>query len=106
MRLLLAAALALTSTGAALAQGGDTMHAADAASTIVDGEGVVKAVDAKAGTVTLQHAPIPALRWPAMTMPFKATPPSILQAIKPGQAVRFKLTQAGGETVVTAIGPK
>lgn len=114
MRLLLAAALALTTTATALAQSASAQttatsgsHAADhAAMTMADGEGVVKAVDAKAGTVTLQHGPIPALKWPAMTMPFKATPPSILQTVKVGQAVRFKLMQMNGATTLTAIQPK
>ena len=112
MRLLLAAALALTTTGTALAQTAGApaaagSHAADhAAMTMADGEGVVKAVDAKAGTVTLQHGPIPALKWPAMTMPFKATPPSILRTVKVGQAVRFKLMQMNGATTLTAIQPK
>lgn len=111
MRLLLAAALALTTAGTAFAQTGGTAtpdaHAADhAAMVVADGEGVVKSVDAKAGTVTLQHAPIPALKWPAMTMPFKASPPSILQSVKIGQAVRFKLMQMNGATTVTAIQPK
>ena len=30
--------------------------------------GVVKKIDARAGPVTLQHGPIAALNWPAMTM--------------------------------------
>lgn len=109
MRLLLAAALAFTTAGSALAQtgGASDTHAKDhAAMVMADGEGVVKSVDAKAGTVTLQHAPIPALKWPAMTMPFKATPPSILQTVKSGQAVRFKLMQMNGATTITAIQPK
>ncbi|MCI3132802.1 copper-binding protein [Phenylobacterium aquaticum] len=111
MRFLLAAALTLTTAGTALAQTGGTAtpdaHAADhAAMVMADGEGVVKSVDAKAGTVTLQHAPIPALKWPAMTMPFKASPPSILQSVKVGQAVRFKLMQMNGATTVTAIQAK
>lgn len=111
MRLLLAAALAFTAAGTALAQTGGTVppdaHAKDhAAMVMADGEGVVKAVDAKAGTVTIQHAPIAALKWPAMTMPFKATPPSILQTVKSGQVVRFKLMQMSGATTVTEIQPK
>jgi Cu(I)/Ag(I) efflux system protein CusF len=111
MRLLLAATLALTAAGTAFAQTSGTAapdaHAMDhSAMVTADGEGVVKSVDAKAGTVTLQHAPIPALKWPAMTMPFKASPPSILQTVKVGQAVRFKLMQMNGATTVTAIQPK
>lgn len=111
MRLLLATALAFTAAGTALAQTGGTpapgSHAMDhSAMVTADGEGVVKSVDAKAGTLIIQHAPIPALKWPAMTMPFKAEPPSILQTVKAGQAVRFKLMQMNGATTVTAIQPK
>ena len=71
-----------------------------------DGQGVVIAVDSKTATVTIHHSPIPALNWPAMTMSFKASPPSILQGIKPGQAVTSKLMQMGGSTTLTAIQSK
>jgi Cu(I)/Ag(I) efflux system protein CusF len=73
---------------------------------MADGEGVVTAIDAKAGAVTLHHGPIAALGWPAMTMPFKAAPPSILNGIKVGQKVTFKLMQMGGSSTVTAIQPR
>lgn len=111
MRLLLATVMAFTAAGTALAQTGGTdttnAHAADhRAMVMAEGEGVVKSVDAKAGTVTIQHARIAALKWPAMTMPFKAAPPSILQTVKAGQAVRFKLMQMNGATTVTTIQPK
>jgi hypothetical protein len=33
-------------------------------------EGTVKAIDALGGKVTLAHGPVPALKWPAMTMGF------------------------------------
>lgn len=111
MRLLLATALAFSAAGTALAQTGGTpqpgAHAADHGAMVMgDGEGVVKSMDARAGTVTIQHASIPALEWPAITMPFKAATPSILQTVKAGQAVRFKLMQMNGATTVTAIQPK
>jgi hypothetical protein len=35
-------------------------------------EGTVDSVDAKAGTVSLSHGPVASLKWPAMTMEFKA----------------------------------
>jgi Cu(I)/Ag(I) efflux system membrane fusion protein len=35
-------------------------------------EGTVDSVDAKAGTISLSHGPVPSLKWPAMTMEFKA----------------------------------
>ena len=52
--------------------------------------------NAKAGTVTLHHAPIPALKWPAMTMTFKATP-EVLKAAKAGKSVTFTLNAAGDQ---------
>ncbi|MFD3263819.1 hypothetical protein [Phenylobacterium ferrooxidans] len=64
MRLRLATVLAYTAAGPLLAQSGGTdttmAHEADyAAMVLADGEDVVKSVDAKAGTVTIRHAPIP-----------------------------------------------
>lgn len=51
--------------------------------------GVVKDVNAAAGTITIDHGPVKALNWPAMTMTFKA--PSVdLRSIKPGDHVRFQ----------------
>ena len=37
------------------------------------GSGVITAVDAGAGTVTIDHGPIPAVEWPAMAMTFNAS---------------------------------
>src|SRR5205823_4865511 len=34
--------------------------------------GVVKSVDAAKGTLTLEHEPVASMKWPAMTMTFKA----------------------------------
>lgn len=66
------------------------------------GTGTVTAVDTKAGTVTIEHGPIPEANWPAMTMAFKAAP-MLAQSVKVGEKVAFdlKLENGGGE--VTAI---
>ncbi len=66
-------ALTLASAGAALADDmqGMSMSAAPAAKH-GQGKGVIKAIDSKAGTLTIQHGPIAAVGWPAMTMTFKA----------------------------------
>ena len=93
------AALAVLSLGApALAQheghGGHAPAAAPASG--IKGTGVVKAVDAKAGVIKIHHAPIPALKWPAMTMDFKAAP-AVLAAAKVGKPVTFTLNAAGDQ---------
>ena len=67
------------------------------------GSGEVEALDPVAGTVTINHGPIEALEWPAMTMTFAASGVD-LGAIKPGDKVSFELRQTGAmEATVTSI---
>jgi Cu/Ag efflux protein CusF len=71
------------------------------------GQGTVDSVDAKGGTVSLNHQPIASLKWPAMTMEFKAANPSLLQDLKPGMPVAFEFVERQpGEWVVTSITPR
>jgi Cu(I)/Ag(I) efflux system periplasmic protein CusF len=70
------------------------------------GTGVIKAIDPKEGTLTIQHGPIPAVSWPAMTMTFKAKPAELLKGLKVGQTVDFDTTVAGAAADVTAVRPK
>jgi RND family efflux transporter MFP subunit len=66
--------------------------------------GTVDRVDPKAGTVSLNHGPVPSLKWPAMTMEFKAANASLLNGVKQGQAVAFEFVERQpGEYVVTSI---
>ena len=67
--------------------------------------GVIKAIDVKAGTLTLQHGPIPGVGWPAMTMTFKAASASLLTGLKVGETVAFDCVVSGGSAVVTAAHP-
>ena len=70
------------------------------------GIGVIKAIDTKKGTLTIQHGPIPTVSWPAMTMTFKATPPALLTGLKVGQTIGFDTTVRGMSADVTAIRSK
>ncbi len=116
MRLVFAAIVALAAAGPVLAQPPSdsqsmpNMSAAQGAGQssmiMANGVGVVAAVDIKAGTVTIHHSPIAKLNWPAMTMAFEATPPSLLQGVKVGESVTFQLMQMGSSTTLTAIQPK
>jgi Cu(I)/Ag(I) efflux system membrane fusion protein len=66
--------------------------------------GTVESIDAKDGTLSLNHGPVPALKWPAMTMEFKTANSAMLQGLKPGQAVTFEFVERQpGEYVVTSI---
>ncbi len=67
------------------------------------GTGVVKAIDAKTSTITLQHEPIPALKWSAMTMPFPLATPELAKGLAAGQKVKFDLEVEGSKYRITAI---
>ena len=64
--------------------------------------GVVDAVDPAAKTITISHGPVESLKWPAMTMTFKA-PNTDLSAIKPGDQVDFEFTATGMDGTITTI---
>src|SRR5262245_6471155 len=90
--LALSAVLGLALAGPAPAWDMSTINRMDRGQPAVktgQGTGVIKAIDPKAGTLTLQHSPIAGLGWPAMTMPFKADPPSLLRGLKVGQTIGF-----------------
>ena len=70
-------------------------------------EGVVDAIDTKAGTVMLSHGPIATLQWPGMTMEFILANPSLAANLKPGNPVAFEFVERKpGEYVVTKLEPK
>lgn len=70
------------------------------------GTGRITAVDAAKGLLEMAHAPIPAIDWPAMTMPFDVANPGLLQGLKPGQQVTFDLARRGEGYVVVGIRPR
>lgn len=77
--------------------------AAPAAAGPIAGVGTVTAVDAAAGTVSLDHEPIAAISWPAMSMQFTAEDPTELQGIAVGDRVSFELRSANETSVITEI---
>jgi len=82
----------------------DNMAMAPAATApiMAKSHGTVTAIDKTAGTITLDHGPIPEAKWPAMTMAFKAAP-AITDAAKVGDKVDFDVTLTGSAGEVTAI---
>lgn len=88
--LALAATLALAGASFAQANPSGTTAAA-AAAPAIQGVGIVRSINLKAGTITLAHEPIKALKWPAMTMPFKVSDPALLKTVAVGGKVRFQL---------------
>lgn len=82
--------------------GNMAMAPAATAPIMAKGHGTVTAIDKTAGTITLDHGPIPEAKWPAMTMAFKAAP-AITDAVKVGDKVDFDLALTGNAGEVTAI---
>lgn len=63
------------------------------AADVASGKGTVNKVDAANGVVNITHDPIPALKWPGMTMDFKVADKKLLSSVKSGQAVSFGLSK-------------
>jgi Cu(I)/Ag(I) efflux system membrane fusion protein len=54
-------------------------------------------------SVTLNHGPVPALNWPAMTMTFRLADPAIGKGFMPGDRVRFTFDQPPEGPTVRSI---
>ena len=68
--------------------------------------GKVNRIDAKDGTLELSHGPIPGLKWPAMTMTFRAADKTSLATVKPGDEIDFDMLaepNKDGDYVITHI---
>ena len=70
-----------------------------------NGRGKVISIDNQAGTVKLTHDPIKSLKWPKMTMDFKAHDPATLKDLKPGTQVDFELMKMDGGYHIMKISP-
>jgi Cu(I)/Ag(I) efflux system membrane fusion protein len=88
-------------TGNAMA--GMAAAPAPAAGAVYQAKGRVEEVDGD--TITLQHEPVPALKWPGMTMPFDLASPQLAKGLKPGQAVDFEFRKGEAGFVITRITP-
>lgn len=64
--------------------------------------GTIKAIDMQKHRVTIAHGPVPALKWPAMTMGFKATPAQLAR-LRPGDQVTFEFESAGMQATLLSI---
>ena len=78
-------------------------HDEAAAAQTIQAQGVVRAIDPRAGTVTIQHGAIAALNWPAMTMNFRVASADVLRGVSVGNRIHFVLRTEGRTQVVTQI---
>lgn len=92
-----------TAAPAAPAMADMPMPAATPAEGPITSSGKITAIDATAGTVTLDHQAIPEVKWEAMTMAFTATDPAMLKDLKVGDSVSFDLKSASEPTKISRI---
>ena len=65
-------------------------------------KGTVKSVDARAGTVVLDHEPVKSMKWPAMTMSFKVQDKALMDKLGQGKKVEVEFEQRGKDYVITS----
>ena len=66
--------------------------------------GTLDAIDAKSGSVTVTHGPVPSLKWPGMTMDFMLANPSLADKVKAGSAISIEFVERKpGEWVITKL---
>ena len=66
--------------------------------------GEVRKVDKDARKITLRHGALPELGMPSpMTMVYRVRDPAMLDDIKAGDKVRFRIERIGGNLVVTHL---
>ena len=76
----------------------DTGNAMQSASA----QGTVTAIDAEAGTITVDHGPVPAIEWPAMTMAFEADE-QLRSEVSVGEGIAFEFRTGSEGSVITSI---
>ncbi len=74
-----------------------------APASTVSGTGVVQQVKADQGRVKIQHDPIPALDWPAMSMYFRVSDKAVLEGVAAGDKVRFVLEKDAKGLAITRM---
>ena len=78
---------------------------ASATTSTVMTDGVVQAVDAGKGVVTLKHVDIVNMQMPAMTMAFGVSDKKMLGNVKAGDKVKFHVEMLKNAPTVTLIEP-
>ena len=77
------------------------LAAGSALAQLTDGE--VRRVDREGKKITLKHGPIQNVDMPAMTMAFAVKDPAMLDRVKAGDQVRFRVEKIGETYTVVAI---
>ena len=103
----LLAAFAVAAAVPAFAQTSSSDHSAHHAEVQAQAaalsEGEVRKVDMGAKKITIKHGPLTNLDMPAMTMVFLVKDPKMLEQVKAGDKVKFRVEKLGGAYTVTSI---
>lgn len=100
---LAASALALAIPMSSLAAGEQQPAAASATAAADMTDGEVRKIDLEAGKVTLKHGDIKNLDMPGMTMVFVVKDKAMLDKLKTGDKVKFRVINDAGKFTVTDI---
>jgi Cu(I)/Ag(I) efflux system membrane fusion protein len=69
--------------------------------------GTLDAINVSDKTITVSHAPVASLKWPAMTMDFVPADPSLIAGLKPGAQIEFDFKEGKpGEWVISSLKAK
>jgi Cu(I)/Ag(I) efflux system periplasmic protein CusF len=79
------------------------LSALAATNDLADGE--VRKIDLEASKITLKHGEIKSLDMPAMTMVFVVKDKALIEKLKTGDKVRFKVINQAGKYTVTELQP-
>lgn len=66
-------------------------------------EGEIKKVDKDTGKLTIKHGPLNNLGMPGMTMAFKVQDPAMLDQVKAGDQVHFRVERVNDTFTVTRL---
>jgi len=78
-------------------------YAQQAAPSVDMSEGEVRKVDKDSKKITVKHGEIKNLGMPPMTMVFQVKDPAMLDKVRAGDKVRFKVEKVGSSFVLTEI---
>ena len=77
---------------------------AEASKDLADGE--VRKVEKDTGKVTIKHGEITSLGMPPMTMVFQVKDKAMVDKVKTGDKIKFKVVNENGKMIVTEIHPE
>ena len=70
---------------------------------IIYATGIVKSIAENHESLRIFHDPIPALKWPAMNMPFKVADDKLTHPLDVGDKVNFEFIQKEGKSIIVRM---